>query len=62
MVAVRSITLLAMLAAAVTSTRTDFKKRVSTTETVVFRSDLKEGEGQSDKFKNLIRTFHQPFQ
>ncbi|KAL8855365.1 MAG: hypothetical protein Q9178_007997 [Gyalolechia marmorata] len=43
-----------MFAAAVTSIPTTNTKRGSTTATVVFRSDLKAGEGQSDQFKDLL--------
>ncbi|KAI4175598.1 MAG: hypothetical protein LQ343_001589 [Gyalolechia ehrenbergii] len=53
MVGVRAITLVAMLAAVVACTRTNIK-RASTTSTVIFRTDLKEGEGQSDRYKDLI--------
>ncbi|KAL8755322.1 MAG: hypothetical protein Q9199_003719 [Rusavskia elegans] len=53
MVGVRSFSLLAMLAAAVTASPTNIKRQ-TTTDTVIFRSDLREGEGQSPQFKDLI--------
>ncbi|KAI4226871.1 MAG: hypothetical protein L6R36_002858 [Xanthoria steineri] len=53
MVGVRSMTLLAMLAAAVVSSPTNLKRQTPT-DIVVFRSDLREGEGQSPRFKNLL--------
>ncbi|KAL9632280.1 MAG: hypothetical protein Q9204_003859 [Flavoplaca sp. TL-2023a] len=54
MVGLRSITLLGMLAAAVTSSPANLK-RGSTTETVIFRTDLQsEAMGQSDRWKDLL--------
>ncbi|CAL8583241.1 hypothetical protein XPA_008872 [Xanthoria parietina] len=53
MVGVRSMTLLAMLAAAVVSSPTNLKRQTPT-DIVVFRTDLREGEGQSPRFKNLL--------
>ncbi len=53
MVGVRSMTLLAMLATAVVSSPTNLKRQTPT-DIVVFRTDLREGEGQSPRFKNLL--------
>lgn len=53
MVGVRSMTLLAMLVAAVVSSPTNLKRQTPT-DIVVFRTDLREGEGQSPRFKNLL--------
>ncbi|KAL8787660.1 MAG: hypothetical protein Q9213_002091 [Squamulea squamosa] len=53
MVGMRTLTLATLLAAAVSSSPLN-SKRGSTTATVVFRTDLKAGEGQSDQFKDLI--------
>ncbi|KAL8935779.1 MAG: hypothetical protein Q9216_005265 [Gyalolechia sp. 2 TL-2023] len=58
-VGTRVITLVAMLATAVTCTpfNFNFNKRQMNGSTVVFRSDLKGvQDGQSDRFKNLILT------
>ncbi|KAL8955432.1 MAG: hypothetical protein Q9183_006648, partial [Haloplaca sp. 2 TL-2023] len=54
MVGIRYMTLFALLAAAVTSSPTNIKRQTPT-DVVVFRSDLREGEGQSPQFKNLLR-------
>ncbi|KAL8871819.1 MAG: hypothetical protein Q9174_002430 [Haloplaca sp. 1 TL-2023] len=53
MFGMRYMTLLALFAAAVTSSPTNIKRQTPT-EIVVFRSDLREGEGQSPRFKNLL--------
>ncbi|KAL8922156.1 MAG: hypothetical protein Q9208_005351 [Pyrenodesmia sp. 3 TL-2023] len=51
----QSLALLAALAASVTSTPTHHKRQ-EPSGPVVFRSDLKQGEGQSPMFKNLLLT------
>ena len=47
------IALAGMLAIAVTSTPLNHKRQDG--QQVIFRSDLKQGEGQSPEFKNVLR-------
>ncbi|KAL8889178.1 MAG: hypothetical protein Q9215_003517 [Flavoplaca cf. flavocitrina] len=54
MVGVSSIALFGMLAAGVTASPTNFKRQTPSEEMFVFRSDLREGEGQSPMFKDLL--------
>ncbi|KAL8657835.1 MAG: hypothetical protein Q9226_001520 [Calogaya cf. arnoldii] len=55
MVGVRSIALLGMLAAAVTALPPTWKvKRQESNGVFIFRSDLREGDGQSPVFKNKL--------
>ncbi|KAL9628888.1 MAG: hypothetical protein Q9204_005593 [Flavoplaca sp. TL-2023a] len=54
MVGVSSIALFGMLAAGVTASPTSFKRQIPSEETFIFRSDLREGEGQSPMFKDLL--------
>ena len=55
MITILPLTLAGILAAAVTSTPLH-PKRQENGQQVIFRSDLKQGEGQSPEFKDLFRT------
>ena len=55
MITILPLALAGMLAAAVTSTPFH-PKRQEDGQQVIFRSDLKQGEGQSPEFKDLFRT------
>ena len=55
MIHILPLALIGVLAAAVTSTPFH-PKRQETGQQVIFRSDLKQGEGQSPEFKDLFRT------
>lgn len=52
MVKILPIALVGVLAAAVTSTPLNHKRQDG--QQVIFRSDLKQGEGQSPEFKNVL--------
>ena len=53
MIHILPIALITMLATAVTSTPFAHKRQEG--QQVIFRSDLKQGEGQSPEFKNVFR-------
>ena len=55
MINILPIAFTSMLAAAVTSTPFKIQTRQDGQQ-VIFRSDLKQGEGQSPEFKNVFRT------
>ena len=55
MITILPLALIGMLAAAVSSTPFH-PKRQADGQQVIFRSDLKQGEGQSPEFKDLFRT------
>ena len=55
MITILPLALISMLAAAATSTPFH-PKRQANGQQVIFRSDLKQGEGQSPEFKDLFRT------
>lgn len=60
MVGVSSIALVGMLAVGVTASPTNFKRQTPSEDTFIFRSDLREGEGQSPMFKDLLRMLSHP--
>ena len=59
MITILPLALIGMLAAAATSTPFH-PKRQANGQQVIFRSDLKQGEGQSPEFKDLFRTHKTP--